>query len=70
MTNLRRALLASAAVAVSVPALPATASADPIFRCSATFLVGPVRCELADRETEIRERYPVVDELLNQIDPA
>ena len=68
MKNVRRALLASLAVAVAVPALPATASADDqIVTCSATFLVGPVRCKVAQQEQQIREDHPVVDAILDAI---
>ncbi len=69
MTNLRRALLASLAVAVAVPAMPAaTASADDqIVTCSASFIVGPVRCKVAQQEQQIREDHPAVDAILDAI---
>ena len=70
MTNLRRALLASLAVAVAVPAFPAPASAEPIISCSPTFLIGPVRCELSEHESQVREDHPVVDEVLTAIWPG
>ena len=65
----RRLLLASVATAaVAVPAAPA--SADPIVHCSPTFLVGPVRCAVADAETQVREDNPAVDAILQQyVDP-
>jgi hypothetical protein len=71
MTNARRALLVSAAVAAAVPALaPATASADPIVRCSPTFLLGPVRCAAAAQESQVREDNPEVAAILEQyVDP-
>jgi len=71
MTTTRRVLLASAAVAVAIPALPApSASADPIVTCSATFLIGPYRCAIAAEETRIREENPAVDAILREyVDP-
>ena len=71
MTTARRALLASAAIAAAVPALGvATASADPIVKCSPTFLLGPARCEVADRESQLREEHPALDAVLREhVDP-
>jgi hypothetical protein len=72
MTNARRALLVSAAVVASVPALPApTASADPIFRCSASFPTAPVRCRLAAEETRFWAENPELAAIRQQyVDPV
>ena len=69
---MKKSITAAALVvtAAAASALPATASADPIVRCSASFLVGPVRCELADQEERIRSEYPVVDEVLTAVWPG
>lgn len=71
MTNARRALLVSAAVAAGIPAVPAApASADPIVTCSATFLIGKYRCAIAEEETRIRQENPAVDAILREyVDP-
>jgi hypothetical protein len=67
MTNARRALVATTVVAASLPALPSTASADPIIRCSPTFLIGPVRCAAAAEEERVREENPQVDAILDLV---
>jgi post-segregation antitoxin (ccd killing protein) len=71
MTTARRLLVASTAIAATVPALPATtASADPIIRCSAAFIVGPVRCAAAAEETRWRDENPEINAVLQQyVDP-
>jgi hypothetical protein len=60
--SIRRVLLATAATAAGLVALPSgSASAAPVFDCVPTWPTAPVRCFLAEQEDAIREDPPVLE---------